>query len=68
MYLCRCKQKKYHMNKVKGVFVVALILVISAPCFASSVAIKRKKNKWQHSIEQKASDNTSEKSETGATF
>jgi len=56
------------MNKVKGVIVVALILVFSAPCFGSSVAIKRKKNKWQHSMEQKTSDNTDNKSEYGAIF
>ena len=54
------------MNKVKGVLVVALILVISVPCFGSSITIKRKKNKWQHSIEQKASDDMTVKSE--ATF
>ena len=56
------------MNKVKGVLIVALILAISAPCLGSSVAIKRKKNKWQHSIEQKVSDNTESKSECGAIF
>ena len=54
------------MNKVKGVLVVALVLAISAPCFGSSVAIKRKKNKWQYSIEQKVSDNTENNSECGA--
>ena len=56
------------MSKVKGVLVFALILVISAPCFGSSVAIKRKKNKWQHSLEQKTSENTENKSECGAIF
>jgi len=56
------------MNRVKGVLVLALVLAISAPCFGSSVAIKRKKNKWQHSIEQKTSDNTESKSEFGAIF
>ena len=54
------------MNKVKGVFVLALALLISAPCFGSSAAIKRKKNKWQHSMEQKVSDNTESKSESSA--
>ena len=58
----------FFMNKVKGVLVVALILVISAPCFSSSITIKRKKNKWQHSIEQKTSDDMNVKSECEATF
>jgi len=56
------------MNKVKGVLFIALILAISAPCFGSSVAIKRKKNKWQHSVEQKISDNTNDLSECGSIF
>jgi len=56
------------MNKVKGVFVVALILIISAPCFGSSVAIKRKKNKWQHSLEQKTAENSDKTSEFCAIF
>ena len=56
------------MNKVKGVLVVALVLAISVPCVGSSVAIKRKKNKWQHSLEQKASENLDNKSECGAIF
>ena len=61
--------KSIVMNKVKGVIVVALILIVSAPCFGSSVAIKRKKNKWQHSMEQKISDNTeNNKSECGQLF
>jgi len=54
------------MNRVKGVLIVALIIVFAAPCFGSNVAIKRKKNKWQHSIEQKMSDNTDKKSECAA--
>ena len=56
------------MNKVKGVFIIALILVFSVPCFGNSVAIKRKKNKWQHSMEKKTSDNLVDKSECGAIF
>ena len=56
------------MNKVKGVLAIALILAISTPCFGSSVAIKRKKNKWQHSMEQKISDSMDVKSECEAIF
>ena len=56
------------MNKVKGVLILALILAISAPCFADSVAIKRKKNKWQHTMEQKASEKTDSKAECGSIF
>ena len=56
------------MNKIKGVLVLALILAVSAPCIASSVAIKRKKNKWQHSMEQKTSENTDIKSVYGSAF
>ena len=46
------------MNKVKCGLVLFLVIVISAPCFGSSVTIKRKKNKWNHSLVQKTSDNT----------
>ena len=53
------------MNKVKGVLAIALILFISAPCFASNAEIKRKKNKWQHSMEQQAPIFSANKSETG---
>ena len=60
--------KRIIMNKVKGVLIVALVLAISAPCVGSSVAIKRKKNKWQHSIEQKTSENTDIKSVYGSAF
>ena len=48
------------MNKVKGVLAIALILTISAPCFGSSIAIKRKKNKWTYTLEQKVSDKTND--------
>ena len=56
------------MNKVKGVLIVALILAISAPCIANNVAIKRKKNKWQQSMEQKTSENTDNKSVCASIF
>ena len=56
------------MNKVKGVLVLFLVVVISAPCFGSSVAIKRKKNKWNHSLVQKTSDNTDNNLDTAKTL
>ncbi len=40
------------MNRVKGVLLVVLVVVISVPCFGNSVEIKRKKNKWLHTVEQ----------------
>jgi len=40
------------MNKIKGVLVLALVFVLSTPCFGSEVMIKRKKNKWISSVEQ----------------
>ena len=40
------------MNKIKGVLVLALVFVLSTPCFGSEVVIKRKKNKWLSSMEQ----------------
>jgi len=46
------------MNKMKGVLALALVFTISVPCFGNSAMIKRKKNKWNHSLEQKASDST----------
>ncbi|MDR2914177.1 MAG: hypothetical protein LBV74_05010 [Tannerella sp.] len=46
------------MNKVKSVLAVALVFAISAPCFGNSVVIKRKKNKWLHSMEQKSLNDT----------
>lgn len=39
------------MNRGKDVLLVALIMVISVPCFGNGVAIKRKKNKWIHETE-----------------
>ena len=52
------------MNKVKFALAIALIFAITAPCFASSVAIKRKKNKWTYSLEQSVSDKTDNSIET----
>ena len=40
------------MNRIKGVLVLTLVLMLSFPCFASDLTIKRKKNKWINSIEQ----------------
>ena len=50
--------KQIGMNKFKSVLAIALLFAISVPCFANSVTIKRKKNKWNNSLEQKVSDNT----------
>ncbi|MDR0573305.1 MAG: hypothetical protein LBG96_04615 [Tannerella sp.] len=44
--------------KVKGVLATALVLAVSALCFENSVAIKRKKNKWLHSMGQKSLNDT----------
>lgn len=52
------------MNRVKGVLIAALVFAMAVPCFGSSVAIKRKKNKWLHSTEQKSLDNTDTTQET----
>ena len=56
------------MNKVRGVLAVAFIVSVSVPCFGNSVTIKRKKNKWNHSLEQKVSDNTSSNLEAAKSF
>ena len=56
------------MNKVKGVLAIALVFSMSVPCFGSSVAIKRKKNKWNNSLEQKVSDSTNSNLETAKSF
>ena len=56
------------MNKVKGVLALALIITMSVPCFGNSVMIKRKKNKWNHSIEQNATDNTINSLETAKSY
>ena len=60
--------KKVLMNKVKGVLALALIFTMTIPCFGNSVMIKRKKNKWNHSLEQKASDNTTNSLETAKSY
>ena len=52
------------MNKVKFALAIALIFAITAPCFASSVAIKRKKNKWTYSLEQSVLEKTHDSTET----
>jgi hypothetical protein len=39
------------MNIVKSVLLMVLVFSISAPCFGSSMVIKRKKNKWFYSEE-----------------
>jgi hypothetical protein len=39
------------MKAVKGILLLVLMFAISAPCFGSNVAIKRKKNKWLYSGE-----------------
>lgn len=44
------------MNKVKSILVVALVFAMSVPCFGNAVAIKRKKGKWNHTVEQKTVD------------
>jgi len=56
------------MNKVKGVLALALIFTMTVPCFGNSVMIKRKKNKWNHSLEQKVSDNTTNDLETAKSY
>lgn len=48
--------KQVSMNKVKVILATALIFAMSVPCFASGIVIKRKKKKWNHSVEQKMSD------------
>ncbi len=50
--------KNIVMNKAKGVLAIALVFAISAPCFGNSATIKRKKNKWLHSVEQKSLNDT----------
>jgi hypothetical protein len=39
------------MKAVKGILLLVLVFAISAPCFGSNAAIKRKKNKWLYSGE-----------------
>ena len=56
------------MNKVKGVLITLFMVAIAAPCFANNVAIKRKKNKWNHSMEQKASEETDKGLDTAKMF
>ena len=56
------------MSKVKGVLALVLVFTISVPCFGNSAMIKRKKNKWNHSLEQKASDSTINNSETAKSY
>jgi len=41
------------MNKIKGVLVLALVFVLSVPCFGNEVVIKRKKNKWISAVVEK---------------
>ena len=60
----RVNIKKFIMNKVKSVLALALIFTMTVPCFGNSVMIKRKKNKWNYSLEQKALDNTNNSLET----
>jgi hypothetical protein len=55
-------------NKVKGVLAVALIFSFTVPCFGNSSTIKRKKNKWNHSLEQKVSDSASNNLEVAKPF
>ena len=56
--------KQIIMNKFKSVLAIALLFVFSVPCFGNSLTIKRKKNKWNNSLEQKALDNTNNAAET----
>jgi hypothetical protein len=44
------------MNKVKSILAVALVFVMSIPCFGSDITIKRKKGKWNYTVEQKAAE------------
>jgi hypothetical protein len=39
------------MKVIKSILLVVFIFAISAPCFGSNDAIKRKKNKWLYSEE-----------------
>lgn len=52
------------MNKVKGVLIAALVFAMVAPCFGNNATIKRKKNKWVHSMEQGTLDDTDQNQET----
>ena len=56
--------KQIVMNKIKSVLAIALLFAISVPCFGNTVTIKRKKNKWNNSLEQTALDNTDNNAET----